>query len=141
MIPSLNHRFTKIVSKIFHLHEDCYEGGISYQISLAEVEKDGSVLRFVPISDRTPEFCLAAVRCAGWHIQFVPDELRTPELCLVAVTSDNRSLQFVPKELLSRDRKSVLKKEELLKKYSREELLTSNNFYLRELGRDDNNWN
>lgn len=121
-------------------YEDYYEGYKSYQISLAEIEADGSVLRFIPISDRTPEFCLAAVNCAGWNLHLVPEELRTPELCLIAVTKDNLSLQLVPAEFLSKDCKSVLKKEELLVKYSREELLTSNNLYLRELGRDDNNW-
>lgn len=120
--------------------EDLYEGYRSYQISLAEVEVDGSVLRFVPICDRTAEFCLAAVKCAGYNLHLVPEELRTPEICLLAIVRDSVSIQHVPIEFLSKDRRGVLKKEELLVKYSREELLTSNNLYLRGLGRDDNNW-
>jgi hypothetical protein len=91
---------------------------------------------FFPINDRTYRECLAAVKECGWNLQFVPDELRTPELCLVAIAQDKGACQFVPKELLSEDRKEVLLKEELLKKYSREELLTSNNDYLRELGKE-----
>lgn len=121
-------------------YEHLYEDTRDYQISLAEVEVDGSILRFVPICDRTPEFCLAAVKCAGYNLYLVPEELRTPEICLIAIAKDSWAIQYVPKEFFSKDCKSVLKKEELLVKYSREELLTSNNLYLRELGRDDN-WN
>jgi hypothetical protein len=124
----------------------------SIEISLANIEEDGSKLRFVPICDRTIEFCLAAVKQDGWNLRYVPNELITPELCVVAVGNNVNAFYFVPEEFLSEDNKSllmavkqdgltiryvpesILMKEDLLRKYSREELLTSDKIYLRKLG-------
>lgn len=74
---------------------------------------------------------LKMVEDNGMALCAVPENFKTPELCLIAFKQAG-SLQFVPKEFFNHNK--FLTEKQLKKKYTREELLTSNNAYLRKLG-------
>jgi hypothetical protein len=81
----------------------------------------------------TKETCEAAVKKDGLILKFIPEELITPELCALAVRENELAFNFIPKEFLGNG-KFLLTDKGLRKKYTQEELLTSNYFYLRSLG-------
>jgi hypothetical protein len=99
------------------------------------VQEDGRALKYVPKQLRTYELCLEAIKQNGFALEDVPIELKTPELCLIATQKRKDILRLIPKEFLGEDN-SILTEKELLKKHSTEELLTSNNPYLRKLGKE-----
>nr|AGS51767.1 Lea protein- soybean [uncultured bacterium contig00046] len=75
---------------------------------LAEVQKDGHNLQYVPEELRTPELCLAAVKKTGNALRDVPIDLRTEEICFAAVSAEYKfdvrelmhgCLGYVPAEL------------------------------------------
>jgi hypothetical protein len=99
---------------------------------LEKVERNRISLVYFPKECLTAEICLAAVNNNGWELKFVPEELKTPELCSVATGKDFWSIEHIPEEFRGPYR--ILTEEELLKKYTTEELLTSRNAYLRKLG-------
>ena len=130
---------------------------LTSELCLAAVKSSGVALRFVPEEIRTVEICLAAIKKCGWGLESTPEEIKTPELCLAAVTR-SYSLNFknVPeiflkkefcpktigfelniKEFSNKDeiKKIFLTDQELLAKYSIEELLTSRYIYLRDLAK------
>jgi hypothetical protein len=108
----------------------------TYEEWLKLVRLNGWDLQSVPEQLKTYELCWEAVKQNGSVLQFVPEELKTPELCSLAVKQKYSSFAYMPKEF--KDGLYVFTTEKLLKKYTREELLTSSNPYLRELGRIKN---
>ena len=107
---------------------------VTYLSILEKVERNRMTLQNVPKEFLTEEICRAAVNNDGWELGFVPEELKTPELCRVATGKDFWSIDHIPKEFRGLYLKQILTDQELLKKYTTEELLTSNNPYLRKLG-------
>ncbi|GHV85216.1 hypothetical protein AGMMS50230_08240 [Spirochaetia bacterium] len=49
------------------------------------VRVDGLLLRYVPYHLRTPELCLASIKCNGKAFAFVPGKIKTKEFCLSVV--------------------------------------------------------
>ena len=110
----------------------------------------------VPKKFLTSEFYLEAIKRNGHVLGSVPEEMKSPEMCLVASVQERFCFKDVPREFfiyrsIYRSCASELKyeflgsmnwkkyvkiltEEELLEKYSCEELLTSGNAYLRRLG-------
>jgi len=46
---------------------------------------NGGKLESIPFESRTPELCLAAMRCNAEEFRYTPDSFKTPEICLTAV--------------------------------------------------------
>lgn len=85
----------------------------------------------------TEEICLAGVRRRGTDLRFIPDEMKTVKICEAACRLE-WVLMFVPRELILPGgllNRKIKTEQELLEEYSTEELLTSKNAYLRELGK------
>ena len=63
-------------------------------LCLAEVQKNGRALRYVPEEFKTEAVCLAAVQQSGLALAYVPEALKTEALCLeamkhMAISSDS----------------------------------------------------
>lgn len=84
----------------------------------------------------TYELCEAAVKKNGLELRLVPEQFPTPNLCSLAIKNTKLAIFCVPKEFVGRsgNRRLLLNDKGLRKKYTREELLTSDNPYLRKLG-------
>ena len=77
----------------------------TYEEWLAEVEEDGTKLRYVPEDMRTKEMCLTAV--AAWQseppldtLKYVPKEHITKELLHAAINRYGTPLEFFPEEMI-----------------------------------------
>lgn len=136
-----------------HLLRGVPEEFRTVELCLEAVKSCGVALRYVPKEVRTVEICLAAIKKCGWGLEFTPEEIKTPELCREAVKFSALHLKHVPEifldleklatqkwyktENISKDllNQLLLTDQELLTKYSVEELLTSSYFYLRDLAK------
>jgi hypothetical protein len=63
---------------------------------LAIVKKQGMKLRHVPVSEQTPEICLAAVQNDEDALEHVQNQ--TPEICMAAVQNDGHALVYVKEQ-------------------------------------------
>jgi hypothetical protein len=108
------------------------------EVCLEAIKQDhhGWDFEDVPKVFYTNSLFLEAVKTSieynGAVLQCIPEELCTPELCLIALKLNGWAASSVPKEFY--EGKKLLSEKELKEKYSTEELLTSNNPYLRKLG-------
>lgn len=137
-----------------HLLRGVPEEFRTVELCLEAVKSCGVSLRYVPKEIRTVEICLAAIKKCGWGLEFTPEEIKTPELCREAVRFYALHLKHVPEifldleklatkkqykltENISKDllNQLLLTDQELLAKYSIEELLTSRYNYLRDLAK------
>lgn len=109
---------------------------VIYAKILKAVERNRVALKNVPDEFLTEELCLAAIKNNGLELRFVPDEIITPNLCSFAFRQTEIAFHCIPKEFLGNG-KILLNDKGLRKKYTREELLTSSNAYLRKLGASD----
>jgi hypothetical protein len=108
---------------------------ITSEICLEAVKENGHSLTHVPMSLRTLELCLEAVKQTGVVLEDVPEEVLTYELCAEAVKRRNCDFLYIPREFKnSKQFDKFLSKQEILERYSIEELLTSDKPYLRKLG-------
>lgn len=110
----------------------------TYQLCLEAVKRTGTALQFVPKEIVTNEICLTAIKTNGWAIIHVPEEFITYELCVEVINQGYSPYSHIPEEFKKESKNNVeprlLSKQEILEKYSVEELLTSNKPYLRKLG-------
>lgn len=116
----------------------------SYETCLESVKVDGSCLKDIPMRFHTHEMYLEAVRVGGYNLQFIPYDLRMYDICVEAVKGYSSVCRYVPQEFVKRlydeeEMETVVSSrlfslEELLGKYSIEELLTSSKSYMRDLG-------
>ncbi len=61
---------------------------------------DGPRIIVVDVEKMTTlEYCMAEVQKDGCVLEFVPEEFKTPELCLTAVQNNRGALKFVPQHL------------------------------------------
>lgn len=117
---------------------------LTYKVCLDFVKQDSWNFQFVPERFLTEEICLEAVKSRGYLLRYIPKEHLTYEICLEAVDQYDWGLRYVPKEflLIKYDQedpgtiifRKLLSKEEIFKRFTYEELLTSDKVYLRKLG-------
>jgi hypothetical protein len=114
----------------------------TYELCLEAVKRTGQALQFVPKRFLTEEICWTAIKTNGWAIKYVPEEFRTYELCEEIINQRYLAFTYIPKEFKKEPKKSekLLSKQEILEKYSIEELLTSDKPYLRKLGLSENKY-
>jgi len=73
------------------------------------VRLDGDLLFCIPVQDRIPEICLAAVKQDGYAIQYVPKILlQVYDICLAAVKQNSGALRYVPTEHMQQQIKKEL---------------------------------
>jgi len=71
-------------------------------LCLAEVQKNGRALQYVPEEFKTEALCFAAVQQDGWALAFVPENLKTVDLCSAAMKHNyyrDSPMKFVPEAL------------------------------------------
>ena len=95
----------KDLKKIFK--EELNKRKIDENTYLSKVQNDGSALKFISESKRTPEICLVAVQNYGWAIQFISESNQTPEICLAAVQNDGSAISYVPVDIIEEILKSL----------------------------------
>ena len=70
---------------------------VTFELCVLAVEKDGSLLRYVPSKyKKHSELLKAAIKSNGLALQFIPKSIRTKALCFEAVKQNPLSLEFVP---------------------------------------------
>lgn len=132
------------------------------ELCLATVKHNGIALEHVPEKYKTRELCLIAIRQRGKALQFLPDEFVTKdgllesEFVITAVKSDWRILENIPYEYRTyevckaamngsfwaralvpkefKELEKLLSRQKIIEKFGIETLLTSDKYYLRELG-------
>ena len=72
---------------------------ITYEIATYAVQKDGTLLLFVPPELIDEPLCLLAFKQNPASIEFIPDQFKTEEMVLQAVQHNGNLLQFVPYHL------------------------------------------
>jgi len=72
------------------------------ELCLAEVQKNGMSLKYVPEELKTEAVCFAAMKHDGWALQFVPENLKTVDLCVEAMRHNyyrDSPMKYVPEGL------------------------------------------
>lgn len=59
---------------------------------------NGLGLQYIPLSNKTYEICMMAVRKRGYNLEYVPDIYKTMEICEMAVIENAFALEFVPEK-------------------------------------------
>lgn len=115
--------------------EEFLEKGMqrSYEEWWKIIKRNSYALYYVPEELKTFTLCLEAVKRDGGALPFVPEKFKSFKLCLIAVKKSSIARYAVPKEFLDKNNR-ILTWKGLKKKYTQEEMLTSNNLHLRILG-------
>ncbi|MTH94535.1 DUF4116 domain-containing protein, partial [Roseibium sp. RKSG952] len=71
--------------------------GVRLGVAICAGRPPGMSLERVPLSLRTREICLEAVRQNGWALEHMPKDLRTREVCLEVVRQNGWTLEYVAK--------------------------------------------
>jgi len=69
------------------------------QVCLAAVRQNGLALQYIDDEKITREIYLAAVRQNGLALKYVPEKMRTEQVYLAAVTQNGQALQYIPEEM------------------------------------------
>ena len=98
----INHLSAPGEQAVQDLNGDVREDGFQTEGRIvAAVERDGLVLRQVPLSARTARVCRAAVGNCGMALGAVPETLKTENLCLTAIGQDGLAICHVPRSVMT----------------------------------------
>jgi len=78
--------------------------GLTYELLIELVEEEGTFLEVVPITYKTYEICLAAVRTDPNALQFVPESIKeNPDFCDLVIDYNPDIFDEVPVNMLSEE--------------------------------------
>ena len=87
-----------LINKDISIMQYIPDNNKTYELCENAVRYSGTTLQYVPDSKKTKKICKIAVRQYGYLLRHVPKDKKTNEICEIAVRQNGNALQFVPED-------------------------------------------